>query len=525
MTFNIENMLKPEVYDHSVKNITLIETHISWVILTGDFAYKIKKPVNFGFLDFSTLEKRKQFCDQEITLNSRLAADIYLEVVAIAGTADNPRISASNTAFEFAVKMAQFPQSAQLDNMLAAGDLKLEHMDAVGHMIANFHQSTNICDKNMTFGDKDAVYQPVDENFKQIKENLKSTDYADRLTMLSQWSKSESTRMQSVFSGRKTDGFIRQCHGDMHLRNLVWLNNKPMAFDCIEFNSKLSWIDVISEIAFLVMDLQDRKQQKLANRFLNTYLEHTGDYGGLIVLPFYLCYRALVRAKVNALRLNQNDLRNDERNKTITAFESYLELAVTYTQVQEPKIIIMRGLSASGKSTVSQKLLDDIGAIRIRSDVERKRLFETTSTNDAPVEVDKNINTGIYSKNASQQTYTKLIELTSITIQAGYSVVVDAAFLKHEQRELFRQLAQRLEVPFVILEITAPAELLRQRIAQRKNDVSDADLAVLEHQLSNWQPLHEEEFSTAVRVDTSEQLDTALLIEKLNEYNSNDTKT
>ena len=177
----------------------------------------------------------------------------------------------------------------------------------------------------------------------------------------------------------------------------------------------------------------------------------------------------------------------------------------------------MRGLSASGKSTVSQKLLDDIGAIRIRSDVERKRLFKTTSKNDASGEVEKNIDTGIYSKDASQQTYTKLIELTSITIKAGYSVIVDAAFLKHEQREPFRQLAQHLEVPFVILEITAPAELLRRRISQRKNDVSDADLAVLEHQLANWKPLHEEEISTAIRVDTSEQLDTALLIEKLNE--------
>ena len=170
-------------------------------------------------------------------------------------------------------------------------------------------------------------------------------------------------------------------------------------------------------------------------------------------------------------------------------------------------------MSASGKSTVSQKLLDVIGAIRIRSDVERKRLFGVASTNSVSEKVDA----GIYSENASQQTYAKLIELTTMIIKSGYSVIVDAAFLKHGQREPFQKLAEQLEAPYVILEITAPADILRQRITQRKNDVSDAGLVVLEHQLANWQPLFEEEISNTVRVDTSEQLDTALLIEKINE--------
>ena len=517
MTFDISKMLTAEVYDHPVSHIELIETHISWVILTGDFAYKIKKPVNFGFLDFSTLEKRHGFCEQELLLNRRLAPDIYLDVVAINGTQNKPCISGSGETFEYAVKMAQFPQSAQLDNMLSAGKLEFKHMIALARMTADFHQTNSVADDTSEYGDKNRVYQPVEENFMQIDEHLDTAPYTDMLSTLSQWSKSESVRLQPVFEQRKKNNFIRECHGDMHLRNLVWLNDHPLAFDCIEFNPALRWIDVISEIAFLVMDLQDRQQYRLANQFLNSYLEFTGDYVGLSVLPFYLCYRALVRAKVCALRLEQKNITADENKKSRIEFESYLKLAITYTQLPKPKIIIMRGLSASGKSTVSQKLLDDIGAIRIRSDVERKRLFKTTSKNDASGEVEKNIDTGIYSKDASQQTYTKLIELTSITIKAGYSVIVDAAFLKHEQREPFRQLAQHLEVPFVILEITAPAELLRRRISQRKNDVSDADLAVLEHQLANWKPLHEEEISTAIRVDTSEQLDTALLIEKLNE--------
>ena len=274
-------MLKREVYNHPVTRIELIETHISWVILTGQFAYKIKKPVNFGFLNFSTLEKRKQFCEQELELNHKLAADLYLDVVAITGTTDKPQISGSNTALEYAVKMAQFPQSAQLDNMLAAGNLKLEHMDAIAHMAADFHRSTNVADETMDYGNKDALFQPVEENFTQIKQHLNSENYTDKLIRLSRWSKSESEKQRTVFSQRKSDGFIRQCHGDMHLRNMLWLNNKPMAFDCIEFNAELSWIDIISDIAFLIMDLQYRQQHQLANHFLNSYLEKNGDYAGI----------------------------------------------------------------------------------------------------------------------------------------------------------------------------------------------------------------------------------------------------
>jgi predicted kinase len=289
-----------------------------------------------------------------------------------------------------------------------------------------------------------------------------------------------------------------------------------MAFDCIEFNPELSWIDVISEIAFLIMDLQYSQQHKLASRFLNRYLELTGDYAGLSVLPFYLCYRAMVRAKVNALRLQQKDLTADEKQTTIDEFACYIELAASYDRRPTARLIIMRGLSASGKSTISQQLLDSLSAIRIRSDIERKRLLGTTSTDSTSGNTGKKINTGIYSADASQKTYSKLIELTSIIIKAGYSVIVDAAFLKHKQREPFRKLAGQLKSPFVILEITAPAEVLRQRIIRRKDDVSDADLVVLEHQLSEWKPLRKEEISAAVTVDTSKRLDAAMLIKKIN---------
>ena len=519
-TFNIASMLMPGAYDHPVKNIRLIETHISWVILTGDFAYKIKKPVDFGFLNFSTLEKRHEYCMNELHLNRRLAAEIYLDVVSISGTQNKPVINGHGEIFEYAVKMAQFPQSAQLDNMLAAGELKAEHMDEIARMIARFHQAIEIADNTMEFGNSKAVYQPVAENFMQIDEHLDTGPYANTLDKLQSWSKASFVKQEPVFTRRKQDGFIRECHGDMHLRNMLWLetdsNSGPVAFDCIEFNPQLRWIDVISEVAFLLMDLQDRQQYQLANRFLNTYLEATGDYPGLTVLPFYLCYRALVRAKVSALRLEQANITAEEREKTLSEFESYLELATLYTQPTSPKLIIMSGLSASGKSTVSQQLLETLGAIRIRSDVERKRLFgikpEEQAVEDKGAE---EINSGIYSTTASQQTYNKLAELASTIISAGYSVIIDAAFLKHEQRKPFQQLAKDLAAPYIILEITAPAEILRQRIKARKNDVSDADLSVLEYQLANWQPLHNSEINTVITVNTAKEVEIDLLVNKI----------
>jgi aminoglycoside phosphotransferase family enzyme/adenylate kinase family enzyme len=511
MSFDINNMLFAKVYDHPVRQIELVETHISWVVLTGDYAYKIKKPLDFGFLDFSTLEKRHYCCNQELSLNRRLAPELYLDVVSVTGSTDEPRISGSGDAFEYAIKMSQFPQSAQLDNMLAAGKLKTEHMDAIARMTADFHQRIEVADDTVEFGDNARVYYPVEENFRQISEHIDSTAFHHKLETLRLWSENEFNRLQNTFAGRKRDGFVRECHGDMHLRNMLWLNGKPMAFDCIEFNAALRWNDVISEVAFLVMDLQDRQQTLLANRFLNSYLEYTGDYTGLAVLPFYLTYRAMVRAKVCALRLEQGSINPDEKQQIQAEFESYLELAATYTQQTAPRLIIMRGLSGSGKSTVSQQLLDRLGAIRVRSDVERKRLYHITSSHSKD-----EIDSGLYSAQASQRTYKKLIELCSHILTAGFSVIVDAAFLKHEQRQPFQLLADSLGVRYNILEITAPPDTLRQRIIERKQDVSDADLAVLEHQLSNWQALHDSELTSAITVNTAKPLDIDRLIEKFN---------
>ena len=518
MKFDISKMLHADVYDHPVKAIELIETHISWVVLTGEYAYKIKKSVNFGFLDFSTLAKRQHYCKQEVKLNGRLTTNVYVDIVPISQQ-KNQLVISNTDVIEYAIKMRQFPQSSQLDNMLEAGQLNVNHMDAISQLVAEFHKSTQVAEETSSFGDSEAVYQPVEENFKQIIQQLDTTFYDDILTELKLWNESTFNYLKTVFTNRKQQGYIRECHGDMHLRNLVWLGDRtkletgkgPMAFDCIEFNESLRWIDVISEVAFLVMDLQDRQQFQLANRFLNSYLEKTGDYSGLSILPFYLCYRAIVRAKVSILRLHQEGLSKEDKIKLFDEFESYLELAKTYSQRGKVKLIIMRGVSASGKSTVSQLIVDNLGAIRIRSDVERKRLVDV----DSGQRMSDKINTGLYSENVSEKTYAKLLSLASKTIEAGFTVIVDAAFLKFEQRKDFQVLAKSLGIAYIIVELTAPIEILKQRIVARKNNVSDADLEVLEFQLKNWEPLHNEEKQSSISANTLKPDDIFKLINNL----------
>jgi len=511
MSFQISNLLKPEVFTHPVEQLELVETHISWVILTGQYAYKIKKPVNFGFLDFSTLEKRKNLCEQEVRLNRRLAQSVYLAVVPVTGRPEKPVVDGEGEAFEYAVKMSQFPQSAQLDHMLEAGELQLEHVDALANLVASFHQSAQVANHEQRFGDSELVKYPVDENFRQIREHLDTDEYEADLVLLEQWSDTEFIKLKDTIQQRKQDGFVRECHGDMHLRNLVWIDNQPMAFDCIEFNPSLSWIDVISEIAFLIMDLHSRNQQGLANRFLNGYLEATGDYPGLKLLHFYLSYRALVRAKVSVLRLGQTDLSEEEKQQVKTEFEQYLHLALNYIQTKKPQIILMQGFSASGKSTVSQKIIDHSSVIRIRSDVERKRLFNKINQPDSK----ETINEGIYNPRVSEKVYQFLSEQVQVITGSGFSVIVDAAFLKYWQREIFQQLASSLNVSYTILQLVASENVLRKRIVQRKKSVSDADLTVLEYQLDNWQPFLPNEVSSVITVDTEKNLDVNQLLKQL----------
>jgi len=507
----IDALLDPGFYDHPVESCELIETHISWVILAGDYAYKIKKPVDFGFLDFSTLEKRHLYCQEEVRLNRRLAANTYLDVVAIHGSPDQPHLSADSPVIEYMVKMRRFEQACQLDHMLENDTLTVTHIDAMATMAARFHQEIDRATASSMFGSAEKVYAPFEENFAQIRERVTGKNFLEQLATIEAWCKDSYVALGATFEQRKANGYVRECHGDMHLRNLAWIDNSAVAFDCIEFNPDLRWIDVMSEIAFLVMDLQEKKQARLAQRFLNTYLQETGDYDGLQVLRFYLVYRALVRAKINAIRLGQENISESERSEAETDFTRYLALALEYTQPQLPLLMITHGMSASGKSTVTQALLENMGAIRIRSDVERKRLFSLKAGTDKSTSV----GAGIYTADITQRTYDRLAELAGNILDAGYTVIVDATFQDRAQRAQFKQLTIAKQVGFVILFITAPDDVLRQRIVERRKGVSDADLGVLEHQLSNWQPHAAEETGDVIEIDTSQPVDIPSLVIKI----------
>jgi len=507
----IAAMLEPAWYDHPVEQCRLIETHISWVILTGDYAYKVKKPLNLGFLDFSTLEKRRFYCEEEVRLNKRLAPSIYLGVSTITGTEAQPKLDGEGDIIEYAVKMREFPQDAQLDRMLAENRLQPEHLDAFARLVAGFHHHAAIARANTPYGDLEHVWQPIDENFTQIRERISQSDAQAPLAMLEQWSRETFNHLTPLLQRRKGEGFIRECHGDMHLRNLAWIDNGPVAFDGIEFNPNLRWIDVMSEVAFLVMDLHYREKGAMAQRFLNAYLEHSGDYIGLNLLSFYLVYRALVRAKVAAIRLVQPGLATSEIAAIEQEFTQYLALASTYTREASPLLLLTRGLSGSGKTTITQPLLEQLPAIRIRSDVERKRLYGLSaeqSAHAAPSE-------GIYSTEATSHTYHQLWALAGELLEAGYNVIVDATFISRRQREPFRRLATERHIGFVLLDLMATPSVLRQRLIQRTGDASDADLTVLSHQLESYGPLDEDEQQKAICIDTGQPVDIDALLRQL----------
>jgi aminoglycoside phosphotransferase family enzyme/predicted kinase len=506
----IEALHNPDCFPHPCTDFQLIQTHISWVILCGPYAYKIKKAVNLGFLDFSTLERRRHFCEEELRLNRRLAPHLYLQVVHFSGSPDTPQLDGPGKPFEYAVKMARFSQQDLLARMAREHRLQALHIDHMIEQIAAFHKRIPAAAAESGYGTPEAVARPVEENFAQIRERTGDPAQLRLLETVEQWSREEQQRRNPVFAERREHGFVRECHGDMHLGNMAWVEQELLIFDGIEFNPSLYWIDVMSETAFLCMDLEDRGYAPFAFRFLNGYLERTGDYAGLAVCRYYLVYRAMVRAKVASIRMQQEAA--TERDQEADELRGYLNLALSYIRWRRPLLLITHGLSASGKSTLSAPLAERLPAIRIRSDRERQRLFGSSGEDAAGA-----IEGGIYTPKATEQTYGRLLRLTEAILQAGFSVIVDATFLKAEQRAPFRRLAARLRSPFRILHFDAPHEVLRRRIRQRQAagaDISEADLQVLEHQIQNYQNLLADETDVTVRVDT-EALTDAVAVQEL----------
>jgi uncharacterized protein len=327
----IHSLLSPSCYPHETGKLGVIETHISWVILTGAFVYKIKKPVNFGFLDFSTLAKRKHFCEEELRLNSRFSNALYLEVVAICGSEDAPKIvearttNESDSLLEYAVKMREFDQQGLLVTLVAENKLGFADINALGKKLAAFHNTlaARLPPDNQEFGSVQSINSAALENFQQIMPVLTSEQACHELAALRSWTEQQLGMLQSVFNRRRADGFVRECHGDLHLGNIVRIADEITFFDCIEFNTQFRWIDIQSELAFILMDLEVKQLPGLSNQLLNTWLEYSGDYAGLATLRFYKVYRALVRAKVALLKTKGATLCSKEAERAWQDYTAY----------------------------------------------------------------------------------------------------------------------------------------------------------------------------------------------------------
>ena len=403
-------------------------------------------------------------------------------------------------AIEYAVRMRQFPSDARLDQRLEAGQLVPEDMRNLAGMLARFHQTLPPRENIDPALAAAKAIRPARKNFRHLHSELFSDDSLQKLGEIEAWTRQQSTMLEPVFEARAINEFIRECHGDLHLANLVTLGDRIVLFDCIEFNPELRWIDPACDIAFLVMDLMAHERADLAYAVLSAWLEENGDYDSLEVLRFYLVYRCMVRVIVASIQFEQSQ--RGSSNGDRVDVHRYLELARLLVQPSRPLLILMHGLSGSGKTWLSERLVSTIPAIRVRSDLERKRLHDELDTK-----------TGLYGREATESTYQLLLRHCETGLQAGFDMIADATFLRRRHRHLFLDLATRLGVQPVILDCAAPVATLQSRIRRRaaeQKDASDADLAILQKQLDDRDELNERERRFVIPVAAGEITDQSI---------------
>lgn len=505
----VEGLSQPGAFPHPVSRLEIIETHISTVILTGPFAYKIRKPVNLGFLDFSTLALRHQDCEDELRLNRRLAPELYLDVVTITGSPANPRIGGDGPVIEYAVKMKQFAPDQCLDRLIEQDRVAPQHLLQLAETLAHFHQHAARAAPDSEFGTDLSIHHDSRQNFLQIRGRVTDLALLSRLADVERLSEARHQALQEEFIQRKAEGWIRECHGDLHLGNLVLLDDRVVPFDCLEFSPPLRWIDTMSEVAFLIMDLIARSHFPLAQTFLNHYLAYSGNYMGLSLLSYYQAYRAMVRAKVSAIRTTQQAGTAEDTEE----LSHYLNLAARFlAPFPKPVIILLHGVSGSGKTWLAQQLSQTAPLIHIRSDVERKRLLGLEPNQPTPDPADA------YSSQRNRETYQRLMALSYAITDAGYPVIVDATFLEASHRQAYQRLAAVADIEIRLLSVHAPEPVLRERIRQRRQqarDASEATTGILDQQLSKQHELTAAENRQALKVDTTGPLDLRSLCQQL----------
>jgi uncharacterized protein len=473
--------------------------------LTGDYAYKVKKPVNFGFLDYSTVEKRGHFCQEELRLNQRCAPEIYLEVIPIAASGEGFTLAGEGSPVDYTLKMRQFPQEGLLANLYAQGKLTEDWLQELAKTIAHFHAKTATSDYIRSFGEPARVREAIDENFQQTEKYIGGPQTQLQFDQTRVYNEQLFAEHADWFVQRMQRDRIRECHGDLHLDNICLWKDQLWLFDCIEFNEPFRFVDVMYDIAYIIRDLESRQRLDLSTLFLNTYLEQTGDWEGLQVLPFYVNRQAYVRAKIVSFLLDDPAVPAADKQKAEETAALFYRLAYQYSQPRQGRLTLMSGLSGSGKSTTARCLAAQTGAIHIRSDAVRKHL------GNVPLETRGEAS--LYSPEMTQKTYARLLELGLLLAQQGYPVILDAKYDRQSLREPVIAAAEQHQIPLQILCCEAPLDVLKLRLQQRTGDIADATADLLPQQF--LEPFSPTELPYVKTLQTTQPLD--ILMQTLGE--------
>jgi aminoglycoside phosphotransferase family enzyme/predicted kinase len=493
-----DHLKNPKFYGPQVNSVKLLQTHISYVALTGTYAYKIKKPVNFGFLDFSTLEKRKYFCEEELRLNRRLCPDIYIDVLPITQKDNTLALNGDGTIVEYALQMKQFSQEDIMTHMLQQGKITEEIIDRLMTILYDFYRTQEPTPEIKRYGEVSSVKQNIDENFEQTKPMINITVPKEIFSYIQKEVSRFFEQRTKVFTERIQENKIYDCHGDLHSGNIVVTKDAIYIFDCIEFNERFRFCDVASDIAFLAMDLDYLNHPYLSSYFIEKYVEKSKDTNVSLLLNFYKSYRAFVRGKVHGFQLNDPHIEPPVKNHLVASAKKYFELSRYYTQLfsldfntKRPLLFIVTGLSGTGKSTVARKIAVDYHAALINTDIVRK----DTAGIDRYEQHHDQINTGLYDPRRIEKTYEKVMDHAARTLKKGQHVVLDATFQKKKHREMASQIAQASHAQMICIHCVCPDVIIKKRLDDRikKKSVSDGRWEIYQAQKTTYEPLTADE--------------------------------